>query len=583
MDTLIKIKLNYYSYQNQHLKQTLLSINASQLNQTIFEIKESDCVYITFIYDHKSTSVYYEDYDGNQIQVLDHKMHLLSSGREDYGAYFVGYFKIMVVKDQPYEFNFLVKPHNLEYESVLNLRNYVDKYYQGLSLDLSNQIDSSHQVVTQGYHYNYRFLIEQLPRILNDIHHYIKLQPQALIKSNVVSRTPKKLTLKSIKWLNKQGLAKNADLNNPDMMLIEKVIYDKDSKANQLFKQLVLFFNDEVEHNINKVIKYIDDSKKNKKRMVKDVKRLEHKNAQGVHSTISKKLLEVNENKVLRDYQSIAKINDLLKNYEEELMLLKQAQASLQHYLYHSWLNEVSNDNSVIRQFIHPCLRDLLNIKNTYLGKQTYRKMENKLFASKSTPKLFETFAFIMLIQVLNDLHFKLDDTSLAHDLHYLFSNESVTTLVKGNLCCDIYYDRELKRSHMVKDQSSYCTINSRHNCPDFILSFHYQNEVPLFALVVEVKWRSKEKIYSEIDDTDVVVTLKDYLQLGYKDLAEMKLYRSIISQVIVLYPNVEEEIDVLGEQELVGLGILPSDDMKTSFAYKMLSKLFVKQIEHFI
>lgn len=582
MDTLIKIKLSYYTYQNQYLKQTFLTINKNQINQTIFEIKESDCVYITFLFDHK-TSVYYEDFDGNQIQVHDHKPHLLSSGREDYGAYFVGYFKIMVVSDQPYEFNFLVKPHNLEYESVLNLRNYVDNYYQGLSLDLTNQIDSNHQVVVKGYRYNYRFLIEQLPKVINDIHRYIKLQPQELIKSHQVSRTPKKLTLKSIKWLSKQGLAKNADISNPDMMMIEKVVYNKDTKANQLFKQLVLFFNDEVENNINKVIKYIDDGKKNKKRMMKDVKRLEHKNAQGVNSTISKKLLEVNENKVLRDYQSIAKMNDLLKNYEEELMLLKQANASLEYYIYHSWLNEVSNQNIVINQSIHPCIRNLLNIKNGYLGKNTYRQMENKLFASKSTPKLFETFAFIMLIQVLNDLHFRLDETSLSHDLHYMFSNASITTLVKDNLYCDIHYDMELKRSHMVKDQSSYCTINSRHNCPDFILSFHYRDELPLFAIVVEVKWRSKEKIYSEIDDTDVVVTLKDYLQLGYKDLNEMKLYRSIISQVIVLYPNIEEEMDVLGEQELIGLGILPSNDMKTSFAYKMLSKLILKQIETYI
>ncbi len=586
MDTLIRIKLEFRTYQNQRLKEQVIVVDESMNHQTIFEIKESDNVNIAFFYDHKKTKIYYEDYDGNEILVNEHRYRNLSSGREDYGAYFVGYFSIKAIRnDQIYEFSFLVKPHNLQYESVLNLRKYVDRYYEGLSQDMMNQTHFSNTTNKMVAKYNYHFLIEHLPKVMNYIHRYIRLKSEELVKTHVISRAPKKLSVKSLRWFSKQGLAKNENILKPDQILVEKTSYELNTLMNQLFKQLVSFYVKEVEMNLQKLIQYIQDTKKEKRILMKDVKRLEHQNAIGaVSNVVSKKIQEVNQNKVQRDYAKLSTLNDLIESYEKDLKFLLQMKATLDHYLYQSWLSKIKNQNVILKQQPHPYLHYLIQVKNQYLGKSSSMQSENKMFASKSTPKLFETFTFIMLIQILNDLQFKMDQTSenRQRDLLYIFSNPNITTLCNNGLYCDIYYDMELKRSHVVKDQSSYCTINSRHNCPDFILSFHYQDQIPLFAMVVEVKWRSKDKIYSEIDDTDVVINLKDYLQLGYKDIDEQKLYRALISQVIVMYPNVDEELEVLGEQELLSIGVLPSDNMEESFAYKILRKLIKKQLDFY-
>ena len=103
--------------------------------------------------------------------------------------------------------------------------------------------------------------------------------------------------------------------------------------------------------------------------------------------------------------------------------------------------------------------------------------------------------------------------------------------------------------------------------------------------MIVEDKWRSKSNIFNEVDDTEVVLTLKDYYQFGYMELKQdkHKLHRGVISKVIVLYPDKEKDTLTEIDTDIYGIGLYPNESFDESQSFNALKSQIIQTFEDYV
>lgn len=153
-----------------------------------------------------------------------------------------------------------------------------------------------------------------------------------------------------------------------------------------------------------------------------------------------------------------------------------------------------------------------------------------------------------------------------------VLSNQSKLVFYKGFMRCEIGYDYELKKSNDVLNGNEFVTINSHYNRPDFIISFFEENDEIPKSIVVEVKWRPLSVIYNENGDTEIVTKLKDYYSLGYHiETPRKKTLRGIIQKVLVVFPDKKQRVVQIQENEIIGIGLEPNQNINESKIYHEL------------
>lgn len=580
MALLINLTLDSCAYENDTItkqKNVLLNLN----KKCLFSISEPDNVFATFSFNNEDTRIFIERYDnGEMMEIISGERFQLSSGREDLGCYFPGYFSISIESgNEKEDYLFLVNPANMNYESVLHIRDFINDFYYGLSNDISKLTAGKKEKNIQTHIPNaaekYNFLLKNLAELVNYADQYSNRQKAELVKQNSITNVSK-INRKSIQWLLTKGMEKNSNIYSPEKILSSKSRLDRDSYENRIFKSELVFWNREISSIIQSSESYVS-------MLLKRIEELE--------TGISNLSESVTKQEQIRQVNSYVKKSDRcrleemkkdrdryfedLNDQKSQLGELRKYQRNIVNILYNSWVSEVTDSVQMRTQVYDYRLKSMIGMRNEYLGiSRKIRKASGSyVFGEKCTPKLFETYIYVLLIKMLVSEGYEIENYSFEKDnVIPILSNQSRTVLTKDSRKCVIEYDYELKKSNEKLESDEFVTINSHYNRPDFIVSFFDDGEVIPEAVVVEVKWRPLSIIYNENGDTEIVTKLKDYYSLAYHvEKPKRKTNRGIIQKVFVVYPDIQQRITQIQENEIIGVGLDPTADVCETDSYKEL------------
>lgn len=580
MALLINLTLDSCAYENDTItkqKNVLLNLN----KKCLFSISEPDNVFATFSFNNEDTRIFIERYDnGEMMEIISGERFQLSSGREDLGCYFPGYFSISIESgNEKEDYLFLVNPANMNYESVLHIRDFINDFYYGLSNDISKLTAGKKEKNIQTHIPNaaekYNFLLKNLAELVNYADQYSNRQKAELVKQNSITNVSK-INRKSIQWLLTKGMEKNSNIYSPEKILSSKSRLDRDSYENRIFKSELVFWNREISSIIQSSESYVS--------ML--LKRIEE-----LGTGISNLSESVAKQEQIRQVNSYVKKSDRcrleemekdrdryfedLNGQKSQLGELRKYQRNIVNILYNSWVSEVTDSVQMRTQVYDYRLKSMIGMRNEYLGisRKIRKASDSYVFGEKCTPKLFETYIYVLLIKMLVSEGYEIENYSFEKDnVIPILSNQSRTVLTKDSRKCVIEYDYELKKSNEKLESDEFVTINSHYNRPDFIVSFFDDGEVIPEAVVVEVKWRPLSIIYNENGDTEIVTKLKDYYSLAYHvEKPKRKTNRGIIQKVFVVYPDIQQRITQIQENEIIGVGLDPTADVCETDSYKEL------------
>ena len=580
MALLINLALDSCAYENDTItkqKNVLLNLN----KKCLFSISEPDNVFATFSFNNEDTRIFIERYDnGEMIEIISGERFQLSSGREDLGCYFPGYFSISIESgNEKEDYLFLVNPANMNYESVLHIRDFINDFYYGLSNDISKLTAGKKEKNTQTHIPNaaekYNFLLNNLTELVNYADQYSNRQKAELVKQNSITNVSK-INRKSIQWLLTKGMEKNSNIYSPEKILSSKSRLDRDSYENRIFKSELLFWNREIssiiqssESYVSMLLKRIEELETGILNLSESVTKQEQ--IRQVNSYVKKsERCRLEEIKKDRD-----RYLEDLNGQKAQLDELRKYQRNIMNILYNSWVSEVTDSVQMRTQAYDYRLKSMIGMRSEYLGiSRKIRKASGSyVFGEKCTPKLFETYIYVLLIKMLVSEGYEIENYSFEKDnVIPILSNQSRTILTKDSRKCVIEYDYELKKSNEKLESDEFVTINSHYNRPDFIVSFFDDGEVIPEAVVVEVKWRPLSIIYNENGDTEIVTKLKDYYSLAYHvEKPKKKTNRGIIKKVFVVYPDIQQRIIQIQENEIIGVGLDPTADVCETDSYQEL------------
>lgn len=580
MALLINLTLDSCAYENDTItkqKNVLLNLN----KKCLFSISEPDNVFATFSFNNEDTRIFIERYDnGEMMEIISGERFQLSSGREDLGCYFPGYFSIFIESgNEKEDYLFLVNPANMNYESVLHIRDFINDFYYGLSNDISKLTAGKKEKNIQTHIPNaaekYNFLLKNLAELVNYADQYSNRQKAELVKQNSITNVSK-INRKSIQWLLTKGMEKNSNIYSPDKILSSKSRLDRDSYENRIFKSELVFWNREISSIIQSSESYVS-------MLLKRIEELE--------TGISNLSESVTKQEQIRQVNSYVKKSDRcrleemekdrdryfedLNGQKSQLGELRKYQRNIVNILYNSWVSEVTDSIQMRTQVFDYRLKSMIGMRNEYLGisRKIRKASDSYVFGEKCTPKLFETYIYVLLIEMLVSEGYEIENYSFEKDnVIPILSNQSRTVLTKDSRKCVIEYDYELKKSNEKLESDEFVTINSHYNRPDFIVSFFDDGAVIPEAVVVEVKWRPLSIIYNENGDTEIVTKLKDYYSLAYHvEKPKKKTNRGIIQKVFVVYPDIQQRITQIQENEIIGVGLDPTADVCETDSYQEL------------
>ena len=580
MALLINLTLDSCAYENDTItkqKNVLLNLN----KKCLFSISEPDNVFATFSFNNEDTRIFIERYDnGEMMKIISGERFQLSSGREDLGCYFPGYFSISIESgNEKEDYLFLVNPANMNYESVLHIRDFINDFYYGLSNDISKLTAGKKEKNIQTHIPNaaekYNFLLKNLTELVNYADQYSNRQKVELVKQNSIANVSK-INRKSIQWLLTKGMEKNSNIYSPEKILSSKSRLDRDSYENRIFKSELVFWNREIssiiqssESYVSMLLKRIEELETGISNLSESVKKQEQ--IRQVNSYVKKSdRCRLEEMK-----KDMDRYLDDLNGQKAQLDELRKYQRNIVNILYNSWVSEVTDSVQMRNQVYDYRLKSMIGMRNEYLGisRKIRKASDSYVFGEKCTPKLFETYIYVLLIKMLVSEGYEIENYSFEKDnVIPILSNQSRTVLTKDSRKCVIEYDYELKKSNEKLESDEFVTINSHYNRPDFIVSFFEDGEVIPEAVVVEVKWRPLSIIYNENGDTEIVTKLKDYYSLAYHvEKPKRKTNRGIIQKVFVVYPDIQQRITQIQENEIIGVGLDPTADVCETDSYQEL------------
>ena len=557
MDTRIKLTKNFFRI-DKNGKRIDDGYDDFYLNlegeNALFNIEETDNISLILEFSPLEYQIEIESAsNGEMAKVLTGKEFDLHFWDED-NVYFPGYFDIYIThRGQKKRYYFCVHPKTLELENVLYLRNYVNDYYDGMSLDLDKQrkmkVVFDDQNSSSSDFTSYNFMLANYSDVINYMNRYVKGRYEQLVKKDVVSAKINKISAKSMKWLVQKGHTKNVDLNNPGVMLTSKTVFTLDNEQNRIFKSFVVFWDGELNNLLHHFLEYQKKAANNIAKLEEELKDLyaERDTIEPIKTIpfyVKKRVYEkIDEAK--NTIESLKKIFDEYTVRYDKIRHFKMFTENIRH---NTWINAIEVDENYTHKKVSS--KELLLIKeirDRYLGARrriSYGRAQRiDYFAEKSTPKLFETYLYVMLINILKSHGYEIDETVMGiSDLMVTLSAQSRIVLSNDDGCkCEIIYDKPLEDAQKEFVESDYCTINSSHNRPDFILSFRSPEGEIIDSIVFEAKWRKLSNIYNEYADTEVLTNLKDYSNLCYYDADIGRVKRGVISKVIALYPDFNE------------------------------------------
>lgn len=591
MDTQIKLTINSFHIDKEGKRSNYNSESTSLIkideSDIIFNIDETENISLIFDFDPLKYSVEVESAEtGELIEMIPNvEFDFHMSGEPN--SFFPGYFDILISRNgETKKCFFCVNPKQMKMETVLYLRSYVNEFYDGLSLDLDKKRKMNYSLEDDDTSFssfsNSSFLEHNFPNVVNYMNKYVNSRYEQLSTKEIVGPRFSKIDHKSVKWLANKGFVYNKNLNRPSIMLTKKTVFTLDNEQNRIFKSYVVFWDGELNNQITKLVEYQKEQTSRLEQNKKDLLKLQNEIDKISNiKTISKHAKKRMEGKADEIKVNIKSLQDRLHFYQERYEKIKRYKTFVENVRYNSWVSFIREEPNYLYKRI--TINELLlikEIKDRYIGiKRRVSFSNNKkidYFAEKDTPKLFETYLYILLINIVRSHGYDIDEKMLPlGDLMYTLSHPSKVILsCDSGKTCEIIYDNLLQNASKVYIESNYCVISGSHNRPDFILTFKDETGELIDSVVVEAKWRKLENIYNEYGDTDVMISLKDYSNLCYYDANTKKFKRGIISKVIALYPDCKERIN----NSLINLisfyGLNVCEEIESTKNYRLLDSV---------
>ncbi len=599
MDTPIRIIKTLYQLKNGE-KEDPKSFSADLVPgpyKCIFEFFETDVVSLEFEFDSSEYSVQYETYDTGEFREVEpYREYDFHNGQDpDGGAYFAGHFTVNVVKNGTvYPYYFSVRPRQLEYQNVINLRDFVNRYYSGLSLDLERKrrmtISVDNISRRENTFSNYHFILDNFPRLINHINSYIREKPEVLLKKEIISDHPVKFDSHSANWLIRKGYTRNAGIFRPRIFMSKKTEFSLNNEQNRFFKFQLRYWDSELKALSSTLGKYLNYLRSKIDVHENDLVELRNKvELLQDQKSVAKRVKDAEARKLEGAEEEHRKMLHQLEAYRNQYTQILHYKTYVENVEYNTWLKNIelaSNYNE--GRITNKKLLLIKEIRDRYIGikgKNAIAGIEGKsrdFFAEKSTPKLFETYVYTLIITILNRLGFEIDEQGQqVGDLMYLLSNQSRLIMKSDTgLYCLIDYDRPLEKLNNNSAKTDYYAYNSTHNRPDFLISFYRETDRPLKTIIIDAKWRALRNIYNEYEDTEVMINLRDYSMFVYFDYEKKKIHGDVINNVLVFYPDYAETITDLMFGKILLCGLSIKMDIERTQSYQYIESLFRETVQ---
>ena len=165
---------------------------------------------------------------------------------------------------------------------------------------------------------------------------------------------------------------------------------------------------------------------------------------------------------------------------------------------------------------------------------------KEKDYEYKQTEKLYEYYILINIIKVMNECEFKWSDKDqlqkrIRKNYALNISSGTVLTFYSDKRIIEVHYDEELDNITKPSSNNETSFISDGKNLkPDFRIDVYDRKMNHKRSFIIEVKYRSFDKLYSEVSNTNVFNKLIDY-----KDkIKVLPSYGYAIDKVLVAYPE---------------------------------------------
>lgn len=459
-------------------------------------------------------------------KLMQNEKILISPGGDDDDMLVPGRYEIKITNGKQIYYGFyFIKASTTTWDSLVNMREYIEKSVKGLSYDIFGKRKAGNFEVDTKIMDKLLYLNDKKNLLITSLDLIVKNPITSIEKVYKCTHKSQRPTNKSQRWMNQKGYRYNDNIYNPSVFREKRSIESKYILENRILKKISIEI-------YSVVLDILSQLKIEKNRL-------------------SKKLEDVNAS--YREYEKdIANINEYIASMEK-------IKSNMVFYLRNSWLNDLDESLN--------CIPTSNIIKNKYYNEiyEIYKHLkdlskDNKktLFPHKKTSKLFEIYNFLVIKEMFENDGFEWREGWIKdRNLDFVFwgdlKPEDYVVLVKENYKVKITYDKILNRSKDLaknKDPKSQISVkqNNRSKRPDILIEL-FKDEKFINAVVVEVKYRKLKYIHSDNDDTHVDMQLENYRDLEYYDANTSKVKRMFpIAKVIVVYPEQKNAVKMSNE-----------------------------------
>lgn len=249
-------------------------------------------------------------------------------------------------------------------------------------------------------------------------------------------------------------------------------------------------------------------------------------------------------------YDSLVSVVDFIKKelrFVNEIMELE-------------WLSQLKSkqEKIVLSHRLTQQYQKLIQLIDIVIGKSKSLNQKQVVNAYRETPHLFELYTFFLVHRLLIDNGYIIEENEYyQNDMGFIdLPSESTMTYTKGLSKIELRYDRQVGR-YDYKRGNNFYNLNAHHNRPDILIAY-YREDLLIDSLIVEVKCVKQHYLFKDFESTKLTEQFKDYLSFAYayKNGMDYKLSRSVVRKVLVVYPELEENLLFRDFDDIVYVGL---------------------------
>jgi len=508
------------------------------------------------------------------------------------------YLITVQIKDKKYYSALIVDPKNMNEKQLQRMRREINELVNGVIYNLSSAKNNSHILLKESQLLKTEISLLDLlednfsvfTNTLNDI---LKNPIKSLVKDYEIRNDRFKMDKKAVRWLgsNKSNSVNNS-IERPQLLYQKKMKYDLTNDENKWLIKIIDYLRMKlrvIENKLNQ--EYLIQTNKLKTKEY-EIKKLELqlekiKDSQSSYLFKTEKrncLNKINGKK--RDVQKDKKYVKLLENYSLKAKKIMNQMA----VLYNDQLYFSNNNFRKIKKPTKKLFKDsrykyLYDFYQQLLKNKSDSDFKEKNYEYKKTEKLYEYYILINIIKVLTELGYKWSEEDvlkkrIKENSVLNISPASVLKFKSAEKIIEVHYDEELD-NHSYKTKGEEFKIFSASNNlrPDFRIDIYDQQKNHLKGFVVEVKYRSFDKLYSEVSTTNVVNKLA-----AYKDkIKTYPDYDYAVDKVLVTYPEdfyYYKKVTEIWNNQINFLQLSPAINSQGQFGYLEFKDEIEKLVE---